>query len=680
MTKLSHARVALSPALSALLALSGCATKTTQPQQPAAKIVTLPALTNSNEIPSAHQPIKAREPEIVPTTQIAPCVFRGSLLAGNLLYSQAAGGRAIAQLDERAAVLIDRLELPSTPGGRAKVIVRSPIQLEAYIENDAHIVEINRRVDVVSGHVWLDPGTRVHASLRPGGTAEITKKFPDGTTPPELVKLLPCALLSLPQQLHINTPKREGKPAYLQHARISIHESAGGAEIAAIPTSDDAWPFSFVWVLEEKPGWVHVEGDEVFHFKGWILASSLLPPDKGFGIIGLLSGPGDVTHQVTRPIPLRIEATDAAPVIANAATGAEIFIAPGPPGYRVIQIGGGVDAPDGTSFFAREADLMGAVQLAEGVEPGEPESADPPKENASVPSAPMPPPAPILPLSIEKNWDLAAVPVHASLEEGARRIQKGDWAGAAQSLTTAVKALPKGDFEARMIGHALLGRACDRKGDDTCAGTAYTKVLEIAKSAAAKIDAIVALGGDTGTKLEARLLLAQGEALFYKAEQTRKAADAIQYPIYRGSGDRDDVMEHIQTKVMEWIKKKRPMVEASDQAYAAILELQPAPPPAWAVLAAGRAGDIWSAFVYEFQSLAPIPSEWNGTGTVPGTDVSYEELRREYRQKLIDATEPQRKQAEAAYKSCRERAKKHGVLAAEGKRCEERLVAMGATP
>ncbi|MBK9260609.1 MAG: hypothetical protein IPM54_12395 [Polyangiaceae bacterium] len=127
-------------------------------------------------------------------------------------------------------------------------------------------------------------------------------------------------------------------------------------------------------------------------------------------------------------------------------------------------------------------------------------------------------------------------------------------------------------------------------------------------------------------------------------------------------------------------QKKRPMVEASDQAYAEILELQPAPPPAWAVLAAGRAGDIWSAFVYEFQSLAPIPSEWNGTGTVPGTDLSYEELRTEFRKKLIEATEPQRKQAVAAYRSCRDNAKKHGVLAAEGKRCEGRLVAMGATP
>ncbi|MBK9260610.1 MAG: hypothetical protein IPM54_12400 [Polyangiaceae bacterium] len=394
MTKLSHARVALSPALSALLALSGCATKTmdapmapAQPPKAAAetKVTTL-APTASDEIPSARRPVKARERALMATTQLEPCIFSGSLRTVALLYAQAAGGQAIAQLDERGAVQIDRLELPSTPDGRARVVVGYPIHMEAYIDENEHVVQIDERVDVVPGHVWLDPGRVVHASFLFGDTARISLRFLDGTMPPSLVTWFSCADLSFRQGTYFNGPTPMGDTVDLRAERISIHESAGGREIAAIqgPTLDRT-----VWLVEKKPGWLHVEGYGEFHFRGWIRAKGAFFPPPEWGFIGLLSGP-DVTHQVTRPIPLRIEATDAAPVIANAATGAEIFIAPGPPGYRVIQIGGGVDAPDGTSFFAREADLMGAVQLAEGVEPGEPESADPPKENASVPSAPMP--------------------------------------------------------------------------------------------------------------------------------------------------------------------------------------------------------------------------------------------------------------------------------------------------
>lgn len=679
------ARMAVRSVLSTLVALSGCATPTKQP--PLVPIVQMQLPTDTaGAIPSARRPVKARKPNLIATSQIQPCVFRGSLSFSGWLYSQAAGGKGIVEFAANGAVQIERLELPNTPDGRAKVVAASPIHIEAYIDaRENNIVQIDKRVDIVPTHVWLDPGTLVHASLRTDDTAEIKKPFSHGTSPPEFVTSVPCADLSL-QQGYTKKSSPAGDPVAVRPERIPIHESPGGREVAAIEgRAGFGSPSVFVWTIEKKPGWLHVEGNDEFHFQGWIPASSV--STEGYGMIGLLAGPGDVTHQVTKPIPLRIEATDAAPVIANATQGAEILIAPGPSGYRVIRFGVGVS----TSFFAREVDLRGAVRLADDVEPGEPEWQDQQEQMASascsdsdsaspvVPSTPMPPPAPILLPSIEKNWDLAEVTIHASLEEGARRIRQGDWAGASKALSTAVNGLSDGDFEARMVGYALLGRACDRKGDDTCAITAYTKVLELAKNSEAKIKALIALHGDAVTNMVARLLLAQGEALFYKAEQKRKAADAVQFPIYRGNGNRDDVLQHLSSKVIDWIKKKRILLEEAEQAYAEILKLDPAP-PAWIVLAAGRSGDIWSAFVYEFQTFPPIPSEWNGPGTVPGSDLTYEELRREYRKKLEDGSAPQRQHAAAAYKSCRDHAKKHGVAVIEGKRCEERLVAMGATP
>ncbi len=686
MMRFRHACTAMQLLVPALVTLTGCATHTTRVT--VTRVVHLqPPKRSSDEIPSARQPVKARPSELVATTQPEPCVFRGSLRTTGLLYPQATGGQGIVQLSGYDVVQIDRLELPTAPDERAKVVVTSPIQIEAYIEENEKVVQIDTRVDIVPGHVWLDQRRPVRASLGSGGTAEINEPFSDGTSPPEFVTSVMCADLSLPQSYY-EKPTPPGESIHLQSERIPIHESAGGREVAAIQ-GRDGYERVVVSTIERVPGWLHVEGNEEFHFNGWIPASSEWA-EQGFGIIGLLTTL-DVTHQVTThqvttPIPLRIEATDAAPVIAKAAKDAEILITPGPPGYRKIQFGVGVS----TSFFAREVELRGAVRLADGVEPGEPESKDPQEEASSantdttvpsaVPSTPMPPPAAILRPSIEKTWDIAEVPVHASLEEGARLIRKGDWAGASKVLSTDVKKLSDGDFEARIVGYALLGRACDRKGDEPCAKTAYTKVLELAKNSEAKIKAVFASHRDAATNMVARLLLAQGEALFYKAEQKRKAADAMQYPIYRGSGDRDDLLQHINTKVIDWIKKKRPLLEEAEQAYAEILELEPAPPPAWVVIAAGRSGDIWSAFVYEFQTLAPLPSEWNGAGTVPGTDLTYEELRREYRKKLEEGIAPQRQHAAEAYKSCRDHAKKHGVAATEGKRCEERLTAMGATP
>lgn len=658
----------------AFFTLSGCATHTTK--APLTRVVHLePPKRAIEEIPSARLPVKAHRPEIVPTTQIDPCVFRGSLYTSGKLYSQATGDQNIVELSD--TVVLERLELPTAIGGRAKVVVASPIQIEAYLDETEKVVELNRRVDIVAGHVWLDRKTVVFASAGSAGAAKIRLQFSAGTSPAEFVTTVPCADLSLPQSYHQKqTPS--GDPIYLYAERIPIHESAGGREIAAIPGGESDARI-WVWPIETKTGWIHVEGNEEFHFKGWIPASSQ-SSKPGYGFIGLLSTPG-VTHQVTKPIPLRLEATDAAPVIAKAAEGAEILLTPGPTGYRKIDFDTGVS----TTFFAREADLRGAVRLADGVEEGEPESPEPQEEvhttnTDAIPLTPMPPPATILRPSIEKAWDLAEAVVHASLEEGARRIRKGDWTGASKALSTAVNRLSDVDFEAKIIGYALLGRACDRKGDDMCANTAYTKVLELAKNSEVKIKSVITSQGDAAVPMVARLLLARGEALFYRAEQKRKAVDAVQYPVYNGSGELDDILEHNRTKVLEWIKKKRPLLEEAELAYAEILKLDPVPPPAWVIYVAGRSGDIWSAFVYEVQNVPPVPSAWSGTGTVPGTDVTYEQVRTRFRVTLEEGTAPLRQHAAEAYKSCREYAQKYGVAVAEGKRCEERLTAMGVTP
>ena len=48
-----------------------------------------------------------------------------------------------------------------------------------------------------------------------------------------------------------------------------------------------------------------------------------------------------------------------------------------------------------------------------------------------------------------------------------------------------------------------------------------------------------------------------GEAYFYFAEKEKKKVDAIKFPEYKGQADKASVLKHIQTKVKDWLLKKK---------------------------------------------------------------------------------------------------------------------------
>jgi hypothetical protein len=195
----------------------------------------------------------------------------------------------------------------------------------------------------------------------------------------------------------------------------------------------------------------------------------------------------------------------------------------------------------------------------------------------------------------------------------------------------------------------LLGRVAVKTNDAAKAAASYGRVLEMWKDPAAAQRTLAAEGGET-RRLGA-VLTDVGEALFFAAEVKRKEAEAIRYPEYRGSAMREDVLRHITTKVAEWVRLKRPALEAAEREYQKIVELQPAPPPKWTVRAASRVGVMWGKFVAEFRA-SPIPREWKGHGTVPGSSITYDELRGEYYAKLDEASAPQQERAKGAFKTC----------------------------
>ncbi|TKD10259.1 tetratricopeptide repeat protein [Polyangium fumosum] len=233
-------------------------------------------------------------------------------------------------------------------------------------------------------------------------------------------------------------------------------------------------------------------------------------------------------------------------------------------------------------------------------------------------------------------------------------VREEKWADARAWLGKWKAAVDKaGSLQERIHAHTLLGRSLEKLDDKKGAAKEYEIVRAAWKDPEASVKQLAAGGGSEleQTRRLGRSLTDVGEALFFFAEQKRAEVDAIRYPEYKGPASRDEVMKHINTKVVDWVKKKRPAIEEVEKAYAQVLALEPVPPPRWVVASASRVGQLWGKFVAEFRA-APIPKEWRGNGPVLGTTITYEELRRAYYEKLDEASEPQKLQAKKSFEVC----------------------------
>jgi tetratricopeptide (TPR) repeat protein len=255
-----------------------------------------------------------------------------------------------------------------------------------------------------------------------------------------------------------------------------------------------------------------------------------------------------------------------------------------------------------------------------------------------------------------KNFGAKQPATHAKmlLAIGAFHEEKGEFAEARKWLEKSMAKLDKaGEFDNRVVAHAMLGRVRVKLDDAKGAEKEYDVVRALWKDPEAGLKAILASGGseETQDKRLGRTLTAVGEAHFFFAEQKRKAADEIRFPEFKGAATKEAVLEHINTKVVEWVRKKRPAIEEAEKEYLKIVSLQPMPPPRWVIASSARVGQMWGKFTAEFRA-APIPKEWKGKGKLPGTELTYESIRKDYYERLDEASEPQKQTAKAAFKKC----------------------------
>ncbi len=259
---------------------------------------------------------------------------------------------------------------------------------------------------------------------------------------------------------------------------------------------------------------------------------------------------------------------------------------------------------------------------------------------------------------------------------GAHYAEKEDWAAARKSLDRDIGKIDKSaTIDVQIQAHALLARVNDKSGGGAKARTEYEKVRSSWNDPAAtiaKIQEVSKAAGEGDAQAQRRIgktLEAVGEAYFFFGEEKKAAVDKIVFPEYKGSGEKKDVEQFVNTKVSDWQKKKRAAIEAADKEYQKILTLQPEPPPRWVIAAGARVGQMKGKFVAEFRA-APIPKDWKQNGPSPYGDLLWEEIRGAYYAKLDEVSEPDKQAAKGAYKDCLDRSVKFQYFDEFSRSCE----------
>jgi tetratricopeptide (TPR) repeat protein len=263
---------------------------------------------------------------------------------------------------------------------------------------------------------------------------------------------------------------------------------------------------------------------------------------------------------------------------------------------------------------------------------------------------------------------------------GAHYVDKEDWESARKALSGAMGMLDRAPPDIQVQAHAYLARSYMHTKAAATAKGEYDRVRKIwgdGTSAQAKIaDAYKGESEDARAHKLGKALDSVGEAMFYAAEEKKKdKVDVLPYPVYKGSGKKDDIQKYMEKTVKPWVMKKQAAIEEVDKEYQKVTELQPVPPPRWVIAAASRAGLMWGTFVDEFRA-APTPKEWNKKGFVPGTGdtLSWSEVKATYLEHLDAASEPIKAgKAKPALKRCLDDSVKYQYFDEFSRDCEKWL-------
>jgi len=231
---------------------------------------------------------------------------------------------------------------------------------------------------------------------------------------------------------------------------------------------------------------------------------------------------------------------------------------------------------------------------------------------------------------------------------GEHWADKESWNACQSSLSSAMGLIGRAGIDIEVQAHATLARCYAHQSGDQGARAEYARVRELWRDQAAAQKKLTDSYPDESKEAKARrlgkALDAVGEAVFYDADERKRAdVDTIRFPIYTGSGKKDDVLKFVQTKVADWMKKKSTAIVTIEAQYKKVVDLQPEPPPRWVIASGSRVGLLWGDFVDEFRR-APYPADWDrpGCAVACGTAaaLSWHDIKMNYFHELDMASEP----------------------------------------
>lgn len=279
---------------------------------------------------------RAKPPEPAPT-----CGQRGHVIFDKDSTLSDADGRKLARFSggESAVTL---LSPPAEGSDLARIETgsgRGSFRIHGYIKASELRIFTSQRLPVVSGHVWLAPGTRVVAAASSGGKVRIEKQL----NPPfdqRLSAMADCSALTFAQgAAPVHATPGNARVFSLKEPQLELFDSVPptGSPILTLERAATVPQVRF-FSTEQRGGFVHVKYDGELIIDAWAKASALTPLPRGepadipAGSYTLSSAPQLQLAQLprvlrtTRELPLRLSAKDSDPAIGVIEPETEVYL------------------------------------------------------------------------------------------------------------------------------------------------------------------------------------------------------------------------------------------------------------------------------------------------------------------------------------------------------------------
>ena len=300
-----------------------------------------------------------------PVARAPGCVFSGSANTNStVLYTAASGTDYDLVLEDFDVVA---LELPSKRGERAKLAIDYPFKASGYIDWDSGVVETDGRVELVPGHVWLKPQSRVGAFGFDSGQVSIEREGDAKSEPPVALRV-PCSQLTLAREAP--PPAQQVKRETSQVSGVvPLFGTPGGKRIAQLDSDMGV----NVRVLGRQSGWVRVTNADAgassstpYQFDAWVPERFAAVDKEGFELVTLGAVRKAPTHVTTGLLPLRLSSDPNAAVVASLAPGVTILVGSEQGSMRRIRFNQAHGHNEGNDFWVSREDLESRASVAPG--------------------------------------------------------------------------------------------------------------------------------------------------------------------------------------------------------------------------------------------------------------------------------------------------------------------------